>query len=318
MADNSWIKQMDNKATSYQYSTSPSGAKYQMLTGGWYYSPSGKLLKGEKELADYDAAQNPSQPNDQPNDQLSTQLSTQMMSDMGKYSGQLDTHLGTAPTRQENPFSAPTMSQDNRFEAGLAANEKRLSALQDDPNSIQQTAAYKFRVGQGQEALQRQMAAKGMLGSGNRLMELTKYGQDMGSQEYDAQHARLAGLVGQYGQNWTGDKNANTQQFSAQTNAWQGGEQSATQRFGAEADMWGKKAGALADLYRTGVSGASSAASSAASLWGKQPQYSQPISRLSTDTGHFNPGGFTGGSGIPTHEQLMAEFNRDRQAAYRY
>jgi hypothetical protein len=59
--------------------------------------------------------------------------------------------------------------------------------LLDNPDSVQQSAAYKFRVGQGQEALQRSLGAKGLLNSGNRLMELTKYGQDMGSQEYDAQ-----------------------------------------------------------------------------------------------------------------------------------
>ena len=93
-------------------------------------------------------------------------------------------------------------------------------ALLDDPDSIKQSAAYKFRVGQGQEALQRSMGAKGMLNSGNRFMELTKYGQDMGSQEYDAQAGRLSGLLGTYGQGYVGDKNANTSRYSAQANAW--------------------------------------------------------------------------------------------------
>lgn len=84
--------------------------------------------------------------------------------------------------------------QPNRFEAGLSDSDKRLRALLDNPDSIQQSAAYKFRVGQGQEALQRSMGARGMLNSGNRLMDLTKYGQDMGSQEYDAQYGRLSDL----------------------------------------------------------------------------------------------------------------------------
>jgi hypothetical protein len=120
-----------------------------------------------------------------------------------------------------NAFGAvPTMDTSNRFEAGLSKSEQRLAALLDDPDSIQQSAAYKFRVGQGQEAIQRQMAAKGMLGSGNRLMELTKYGQDMGSQEYDAQASRLQNLLGTYSQSWLGDKNANTGKFQAQAGAW--------------------------------------------------------------------------------------------------
>jgi hypothetical protein len=113
----------------------------------------------------------------------------------------------------------PTLNQGNRFEAGLAGNENRLNALLSDPSSIDQSAAYKFRLGQGQEALQRQMAAKGMLGSGNRLMELTQYGQDMASQEYGNQFDRLKGLNDSYSQSWLGDKNANTSQFAAQSAA---------------------------------------------------------------------------------------------------
>jgi hypothetical protein len=113
----------------------------------------------------------------------------------------------------------PTLNTGNRFEAGLAGNENRLNALLNDPSSIDQSAAYKFRLGQGQEALQRQMAAKGMLGSGNRLMELTKYGQDMASQEYGNQFDRLKGLNDSYSQSWLGDKNANTSQFAAQSAA---------------------------------------------------------------------------------------------------
>jgi hypothetical protein len=109
----------------------------------------------------------------------------------------------------------PQLSQTNRFEPALAQSQQRLSSLLDDPNSVQQSAAYKFRVGQGQEALQRQLAAKGLLGSGNRLMELTKYGQDMGSQEYGAQFDRLNSLNQGNAQSWLGDKGANTSQFSA-------------------------------------------------------------------------------------------------------
>ncbi len=123
------------------------------------------------------------------------------------------------------PFStggsgAPTVNTSNRFEPGLSDAEARLKNLLDNPDSITQSAAYKFRVGQGQEALQRSLGAKGLLNSGNRLAELTKYGQDMGSQEYDAQAGRLGSLLGNYSQSWIGDKNANTGLFNAQANAW--------------------------------------------------------------------------------------------------
>jgi hypothetical protein len=120
-----------------------------------------------------------------------------------------------------NPFGAvPAVNDTNRFEAGLTDAETRLRSLLDNPDSINQSAAYKFRVGQGQEALQRSLGAKGMLNSGNRLMELTKYGQDMGSQEYDNQFGRLGNLLTNYSGSWIGDKNANTSRYAAQANAW--------------------------------------------------------------------------------------------------
>lgn len=99
----------------------------------------------------------------------------------------------------------------NRFDPMVSDAERRLKSLLDDPNSIQQSAAYKFRVGQGQEALQRSLGARGMLNSGNRLAELTKYGQDMGSQEYDAQFSRLSDLMKTGTTGYIGDRGASNQ-----------------------------------------------------------------------------------------------------------
>lgn len=149
-----------------------------------------------------------------------------------------------------NPFSvggsggAPTMPTENRFASGLSDAETRLRSLLDNPDSVQQSAAYKFRVGQGQEALQRSLGAKGMLNSGNRLMELTKYGQDMGSQEYDAQYGRLGSLLGNYSQGYTADRNANTNQFAAQSNAWNQAQGNADRnRLGFAQLAWDKQKG---------------------------------------------------------------------------
>lgn len=71
-----------------------------------------------------------------------------------------------------------------------------LRRMMTDPNSFAGDPSYQFRVGQGQQALERSNAAKGYLGSGNMNLDLTKYGQDMGSQEYQNQYARLAQLSG--------------------------------------------------------------------------------------------------------------------------
>jgi len=69
--------------------------------------------------------------------------------------------------------------------------ENRLKSLMENPNSIQNSGAYRFAFDQGQQAIERSAAAKGMLNSGNILAELAKYGQGMASQQYDKEADRL-------------------------------------------------------------------------------------------------------------------------------
>lgn len=178
---------------------SPSGKSYQMLQGWgpddrWYMGSDGRQYQSREAL-------------------LAAEGNSGMLSDLLS---------GGGASSSANPFGAsvPTVSTSNRFGAGLSDTESRLRALLDNPDSVKQSAAYKFRVGQGQEALQRSLGAKGLLNSGNRLMELIKYGQDMGSQEYDAQAGRLGSLLGNYTGGYTADKNANTSRFAAESSAW--------------------------------------------------------------------------------------------------
>jgi hypothetical protein len=51
--------------------------------------------------------------------------------------------------------------------------------------------SYQFRLQQGQQAVERSLAAKGMMNSGNAAIELQQYGQGAASQEYQAQHQRM-------------------------------------------------------------------------------------------------------------------------------
>ena len=75
------------------------------------------------------------------------------------------------------------------------AYRTRLNALLDNPDSIANTGAYKFAFNQGNEAVNRNLAAKGLLKSGNRLSELTKFGQGLASQQYGAEFDRMSNLV---------------------------------------------------------------------------------------------------------------------------
>ena len=74
--------------------------------------------------------------------------------------------------------------------------QARLNALLDNPDAIANTGVYKFALGQGQEAVNRNLAAKGLLKSGNRLAELTKFGQGLASQQYGQEADRLGRLYG--------------------------------------------------------------------------------------------------------------------------
>lgn len=184
-----------------------------------------------------------------------------------------------------------SVPDDNRFAAGLTDAESRLRALLDNPDSINQSAAYKFRVGQGQEALQRSLGAKGMLNSGNRLAELTKYGQDIGSQEYDAQYGRLGSLLGNYSTGYLGDKNANTARFSAESNAKANEDRT---RLGFANLQW--------DMSKPQVmSGSRSSGGSTAGV------YSNPFSPIQSDPWSYNTGSYDGVNSWFTNDQTGAQ-----------
>ena len=83
------------------------------------------------------------------------------------------------------------------YQASLRANpfEGRLMNLLDNPASIANTAGYQFELGQGQQALARSAAAKGMTGSGNTLAALLEHGQGLAATRRGQEVDRLASLV---------------------------------------------------------------------------------------------------------------------------
>jgi len=73
---------------------------------------------------------------------------------------------------------------------------QRLLGLSRDPNSIQNTAAYQWRLGQGMQGLDRSAASRGNLFSGGHNADVQQFGQGVASQEYGDQWNRWAGLAG--------------------------------------------------------------------------------------------------------------------------
>jgi hypothetical protein len=89
---------------------------------------------------------------------------------------------------QQKQFEQTRQDQMPWLEAGrtalnaltpLATNYQKFGM-----NQFQQDPGYAFRLSEGQKALDRQAAARGGLISGGALKAAQRYGQDMGSQEY--------------------------------------------------------------------------------------------------------------------------------------
>jgi len=96
----------------------------------------------------------------------------------GQYSGAL-----TDPTK-------------NQFGAGRSNLFGQYQGLLADPTQFTKDPFYQWQLGQGTENLQRQLAAKGMLGSGNALKEIMDYGQGVAGQAYGNRLAQLQGGIG--------------------------------------------------------------------------------------------------------------------------
>ena len=96
-----------------------------------------------------------------------------------------------SPDSPEQQYVRQQMALANQTAApGQDIYSQRLAQMMtsgftpDDPS-------YQWRMQQGQLALERSAAAKGMLGSGGLAAALTDYGQKTGAQEYAAQFGRL-------------------------------------------------------------------------------------------------------------------------------
>src|SRR5258706_9721528 len=71
-----------------------------------------------------------------------------------------------------------------------------LQQLIADPSSVTKLPGYQFNKDQGTQAVARQMAGSGFLGSGNEAIALTKYGQDYANNAYATQAALLGQFAG--------------------------------------------------------------------------------------------------------------------------
>jgi hypothetical protein len=186
---------------------------------------------------------------------------------------------------QREQYKKQLAMQKPFYNVGVNALPELVKASKYTPFSMQtfqQDPGYAFRLKEGQQALDRQAAARGGLISGGALKAAQRYGQEMGSQEYTnafnryqtERAARLnplqsltgygqtsAATIGSAGQNMAGNVgNAYMQQGVNQGNALLAGSQARASSYGDIAKLYGQTNPNFGNLFGGGGSAPSGAA----------------------------------------------------------
>lgn len=88
-----------------------------------------------------------------------------------------------------NPYVQAGQGALAQLQAGVAPGGRFMQTF--SPANFQQDPSYQWRLQQGEKALQASAAAKGLLGTGQGLRDITDYGQNAASQEYQAAYNRF-------------------------------------------------------------------------------------------------------------------------------
>lgn len=110
----------------------------------------------------------------------------------------------------------------NPWAAQAPQYQNKLAQLLETPGAMTSNPAYQYAFDQGVEAINRSAAARGQLGSGNRLMELTKFGQGEASKNFFSLANLYSKLAGADNQNAAGAVGAAASAINGQTNAMNG------------------------------------------------------------------------------------------------
>ena len=183
------------------------------------------------------------------------------------------------------PWREAGMGALNRLSTGLAQGGEFATPF--SQTNWMQDPGYAFRLSEGQKALDRSAAARGGLQSGAALKAAARYGQDMGSQEYQNAFNRyyaernnmlspLQSLAG------VGQTSANTL-----TNA--------AGQYGAAAN---ETAQAMGNARASGYVGQANALNSALGGVGNAYMQSQMLNRLMPSYGYQSPGNVWAGTSL--------------------
>jgi len=150
----------------------------------------------------------------------------------------------------------------------LYLKSKGLSGGQFNTNN----PAYQFQLKQGQQALDRSSAARGMGYSGAQMKAAQEYGQGLASQQYDKEYNRASGEFGDYFNRLSGLSQGGQQAASSMANAGSQYANSASNTFGnlsnAQSSILGQQANARASGYAANANALSGGLNSLTNLYG--------------------------------------------------
>ena len=131
--------------------------------------------------------------------------------------------------------------------------------------------AYQFQLKQGQQALDRSSAARGMGYSGAQMKASQEYGQGLASQQYDKEYNRASGEFGDYFNRLSGLAQGGQQATTSLQNAGSQYANSASNTFGnlsnAQTGILGQQANARASGYTANANALSGGLNSLTNLY---------------------------------------------------
>ena len=239
----------------------------------------------------------------------------------------------TTPSSPATPLTSPVggptaanmadwASQSGQTAASLAdpfaeqrpQYQQQLAKLMSDPGSLATSPLYKFAQEQGLEAVNRTAAAKGQLGSGNRLADLTRYGQGLAGQQF----FQMAPLLGRFA-------GADTSSPAAAGSAYAYGQGKAMEAFGNQ-----EMERAYADALARGIQPPATASAPLAAPLATDPYRSQyysqtgttsapsPYSAPTIDYGAGGGGGYDVGMGGSNYPNSPLSLDYQPSSGYGY
>ncbi len=132
--------------------------------------------------------------------------------------------------------------------------------------------AYQFQLKQGQQALDRSSAARGMGASGAQMKAAQEWGQGLASQQYDKEYNRASGEFGDYFNRLAGLSQGGQQAAGSMANAGSQYANNASNTFGnlsnAQTSILGQQANARASGYAANANAITGGLNSLTNLYG--------------------------------------------------